>query len=426
MDQALTELTAVFDTRRTDARLPSAMPGLADIFAWALHLEAVPDELPVLAQAVLADRVDGANPRSRGEVFLEENQHLLRRLDAAAHAPETLTAADRVQALEVFDRAGIGWEPLREEAGSDLIIRTATSAAAVMTTVADSDRSGLTAAKPVTRALRGGMLLPYWAIWGLTSRQAVPRGLALLGFALGGVALTLALFGVLSSGLAGPAAALGAGAVLAAFAYGALRTGSLLHSIVLLTPLIPLAAYASTVRDSSDTQGISTLVIAIVLALSLMLLGSIGVATGSVWAAIDRLADRYGLVRTVPRPGKQALSAVAPWGRRSAALLILVLRVGGVLVALAPRGGRRVVADRRGPDRVRPGEPPLAVAARPRGRLPRRGAGPLRRPLAAGADPAPRRRGRGPPGSTPPWSTRAPPRPDGRCCTAWPTWSSPG
>ena len=281
------------------------MPGLADVFAWALHLESVPEELPVLAQAVLADRVDGANPRSRGEVFLDENQHLLRRLDASARAPETLTAADRVQALDVFDRAGIGWEPLREEAGSDLIIRTATSAAAVMTTVADSDRSGLTAAKPVTRALRGGMLLPYWAIWGLTSRQAVARGLALLGFALGGVALTLSLFGVLSSGLAGPAAALGAGAVLAAFAYGALRTGSLLHSIVLLTPLIPLVAYASTVRDSADTQGISTLVIALVLALSLMLLGSIGVASGSVWAAIDRLADRYGLVRSVPRPGQQ-------------------------------------------------------------------------------------------------------------------------
>jgi patatin-related protein len=336
LDRAHAELTAVFDTARTDGRLPSAMPGTADVFAWALHLESVPEELPVLAQAVLADRVDGANPRSRGEVFLAENQHLLRRLDASARAPETITAADRVQALDVFDRAGIGWEPLREEAGSDLIIRTATSAAAVMTTVADSDRSGLTAAKPVTRALRGGMLLPYWAIWGLTSRQAVARGLALLGFALGGVALTLSLFGVLSSGLAGPAAALGAGAVLAAFAYGALRTGSLLHSIVLLTPLIPLVAYASTGRDSQDTKGISTLVIALVLALSLMLLGSIGVASGSVWAAIDRLADRYGLVRSVPQPGRRALSAAAPWGRRAAALLILVLRIGGiVVVALA-------------------------------------------------------------------------------------------
>ena len=30
----------------------------------------------------------------------------------------------------------------------------------------------------------------------------------------------------------------------------------------------------------------------IALALGLMLLGSIGVASGSVWAAIDRLADR--------------------------------------------------------------------------------------------------------------------------------------
>ena len=66
----------------------------------------------------------------------------------------------------------------------------------------------------------------------------------LLAFALGGAALALALLGVLSSTLQPAAAALGGGALLAAFAYGALRTGSLLHGIVLLTPVLPLAAYA--------------------------------------------------------------------------------------------------------------------------------------------------------------------------------------
>lgn len=331
---AVEELTGVFDLSVTDAMLPSALPHLADIFAWALHLEAIPGELPALAQAVAADRVDGANPRSRGELFVAENALLLGRLDAAQRTPGGADAADRRRSLDVFDRAGVGWEPMREEAGSDLVIRTATSAAAVMTTVADSDHSGLSAAKPVTRSLRGAMLLPYWALWGLTSRQTVARALALLAFALGGAALALALLGVLSSTLQPAAAALGGGALLAAFAYGALRTGSLLHGIVLLTPVLPLAAYAVTVTE--DTQGLSTLLVVAAVALGLMALGTIGVASGSVWAALDGLADRQGFVR--PRPpasGRgQAWHRTKVWGRRLGAVLWALLATVAVLLVV--------------------------------------------------------------------------------------------
>ena len=92
---AVEELTGVFDLSVSDALLPSALPGLADIFAWALHLEAIPEELPALAQAVAADRVDGANPRSRGELFVAENALLLGRLDAAQRTPGGADAADR-------------------------------------------------------------------------------------------------------------------------------------------------------------------------------------------------------------------------------------------------------------------------------------------------------------------------------------------
>jgi patatin-related protein len=336
-DKAAGELAEVFHTDRVkDGDLPSALPNLAAIFAWALHLESVPAELPALGRAVAADRVDGANPRSRGEVFAEEHHDLLRRLDAPARDRSSVSEADRRRSLEVFDRAGIGWEPLREEAGSDLIIRTAATAAAVMSTVADSDRSGLNAAKPITHALRGAMLLPYWAIWGLTSRQSVARGFSLLALALGGVALALALFGVLSADLQPVAAALGTGAVLAGFAYGALRTGSLLHGIVLLTPLIPLTAYAIDTRKA-DPEGISTMVIVVVFALGLMILGSIGVAAGSVWGALDRLADRRGLVRPLPsrkRTGT-ALYAVKVWWRRVAALLWALALTVGIALALA-------------------------------------------------------------------------------------------
>lgn len=344
-DDAVDELTPVLRSHPPGetAPLPSALPALAAIFAWALHLQSIPEEMPALAGAVAADRVDGANTRSRGELFVEEHAALLRRLDTAASSGGELELGDRLRALEVFDRAGIGWEPLREEASSDLMIRTAASAAAVMATVADSDRSGLKAARPVTRAFRGAMLLPYWAVFALTSRQTVARGLALLALALGGVSLALALFGVLSPTVQPVATSLGTGAVLGGFAYGALRTGSLLHGIVLLTPLIPLIAYASD-KGKADAEGLSTLVIVLAFAIGLMVLGSIGVAAGSVWAALDRLADRQGLVR--PRPPKSTSAWAKRWhgtrllGRRVLALL----RVALLLAFLAAAAGVIAVA----------------------------------------------------------------------------------
>ncbi len=336
------DLARVFDLAVPEGDLPSAMGGLSSLFAWAQHLASVPAELPALAQAIAADRVDGANPRSRGELLMAEQAELLRRLDSARLDPDGITSIDRRQALAAFDRAGIGREPLREEASSDLVIRTAASAAAVASTVADSSGSGLGAVRPVTRALRGAMLLPYWAIWGLSSRQTIARGLSLLAMALGGTALALALFGVLSPNLQPLAAALGAGALLAAFAYGALRTGSLLHSIVLLTPVIPLMVYSQTV-GTQDARGVSTVVVVAALALGLIALGSIGVATGSVWAALDLLGDRRGLVRPrrpgARRPGR-ALYTLKVWLRRvvavgaTLAMLLGIAAVGLVVAGL--------------------------------------------------------------------------------------------
>lgn len=335
-DEAVAELVPVLRSHPVGESvvLPSALPKLAAIFAWALHLESIPAELPALAGAIAADRVDGANTRSRGELFVEEHAALLRRIDAAAGSGAPLELGDRVRALEVFDRAGIGWEPLSEESSSDLMIRTATSAAAVMATVADSNRSGMNAAKPVTRAFRGAMLLPYWAVFGLTSRGTIARGLALLALALGGASLALALFGVLSPTVQPIATALGTGAVLGAFAYGALRTGSLLHGIVLLTPAIPLIAYAEA-KSEENVEGVSTLVIVLAFALGLMILGSIGVASGSVWAALDRLAERQGLVR--PRPPTSTSGWAKTWhgARLLFRRVLALLRVVLTLVLLA-------------------------------------------------------------------------------------------
>ena len=124
--------------------------------------------------------------------------------------PEEHTVSLGMTALNAFDRAGIGREPLTQEAASDQMIRTAATAAAVAVTVADSDRSGLAAVRPVTRVMRGAMLLPYWTITGLTRGGNLAQFLGLLGLAVGGALVVMALFGVLPAWAAGPGAAIGA------------------------------------------------------------------------------------------------------------------------------------------------------------------------------------------------------------------------
>lgn len=299
--RAVEELTDAFDARIASGDLPAAAPALADLFAWARHLEVVPEELPALTAAIRADGVEGANARSRGEVFLHEQKPLLDRIEQARGSE--VAGEDRIDALAAFDRAGVGREPLRDEASSDLTLRTATTAAAVTATVLDSGRAGLGAVRPVTRALRGGVMLPYWVVTALTARAALARALALLGLTVGAVLLALALFGVLPEQLSGPATAIGGSAVLVALAYGALRSGTMLHGLVLLTPVVPLVAYAfAQGRDAAEgsdgasaAQGFATLAVVLALALGLMILGSLPAATGSVWASLDRLAARYAI-----------------------------------------------------------------------------------------------------------------------------------
>src|SRR5690606_29487465 len=145
------------------------------------------EELPRVADAIRRDRGDGANPRSRGEVFLEEQARLLDRLHEPPADGTAAHLALGMQCLDAFDRAGVGREPLDDEATSDQLIRTAVTSMAVAATVADGPRSGLGFAKPATRAVRGVALLPYWVTLGLTSGGRIARLLATLGLAVGGV-----------------------------------------------------------------------------------------------------------------------------------------------------------------------------------------------------------------------------------------------
>jgi hypothetical protein len=339
LDAAGAELDLVLDGAVDEGELPASLPALADLFARAIHEQVVVTELPAIATAIRADKVEGGYQRSRGEVFLASENALLTLLDQ----PASLTAQDRTRALQAFDAAGIGREPLREESSSDMTIRTATTAAAVVATVLSSGRSGLKAISPVTKALRGLMLLPYWVVTGLTARGGLARTLSLLALALGGTLLALSLFGALPDSISGPATALGASAVLVAFAYAALRTGTLLHGIVLLSPVIPLLTYsvvrARDLDDASAAQGSTTLIVVIALTLVLMLLGSFGATYGSVWSAMDRVADRRGVPVTTAATDKSPAKPIPPPIRWLQAVRpswrLLLLGVLVVLVAAA-------------------------------------------------------------------------------------------
>ncbi|ACU38980.1 patatin-like protein [Actinosynnema mirum] len=294
-EAAVAELTGVYASGESD--LPPTCAALADLAAWGLHARIICEELPALRQAILADRADGADRRSRGELFLEEHAGLLARLATPPITTEE-TAALGVLALRAFDRAGIGREPISQEAGSDQVIRTAATAAAVAVTVADSDRSGLGPVKPLTRALRGAALLPYWMINGLTRGGNLSRFLGLVGLALGGALLVLSLFGLLPGWAVAPAAALGAATLLAAFGYAALRSGTLLHGLVLLSPVLPLASVAvlrSRVALGSGTnpQEATTGVVAIagvgLVVACLLALGSLPSPVGTPLAVLKRV-----------------------------------------------------------------------------------------------------------------------------------------
>lgn len=321
--RAIVELQAVYDVSRTD--LPSSLPNLAAIAAWAVHMRVAVDELPSIADAVLADHNDRANDSSKGELFLQQYSSLIKELRGSSQNDcdnltvlhcDPLTPAEvqlDITALRAFDRAGIGREPLEEEMRSDQMIRTATTAASVAVSVADSGRSGLGAIRPVTRALRGGMLVPYWTVLGLAAGGMIARFLALLALASGALLLAFSLLGAIGGGAAAPATAIGLGAILTAFGFAALRTGTLLHSIVLLTPVIPLAAlavYKATHGDIDRMHTVEVAVVILALALGLMVLGSLPAHLSSPLATLYRALDIWYAKLF---PAQAALPEVSRW-----------------------------------------------------------------------------------------------------------------
>jgi hypothetical protein len=285
---------------------------LVEVFAMALALEIAAEELPHLPRAMEQDLAAGANRRSRGAVSLAGAGDVLRAAGAPGATPE-----QRWAALEQFAASGMGQESLANEAASDQLLLTAATAAATAVTVLDTDRAGVGPLKPVTRVLRGGALVPYWAIKGLTSGGATGRGAAVLGLAAGGLLLAFGLLGV------GPtwATTVGIGALLGTFAYGAVRSGTVLHGAVLLVPALLLLALS--------VPGV---------------LAQLGAAEGTAAThaggerdpepgidAVDR-ADRD--VGSSPAVTEESADAAATTARRQSQSLVVVLATAGLVLGL--------------------------------------------------------------------------------------------
>ncbi len=226
--------------------LPATLPTLAEYAALPIQRRIILEELPHLRSAILADRFEKQNPRSRGELFLVEHAALLAAVESGA---DPAVWGDR--ALAAFDSAGIGREGLEGEAGSDAMIQTAANVAGVAATVLSSDRFGAKALQPLAKTVRGAIQLPYWALRGLTQGSAIARALAQVGIVVGGVLLALGLLGVLGGG-SGFATAIGVATVLTVLGYSALRTGTLLHGVLLLAAAGPLGAFLLDAAHAKD------------------------------------------------------------------------------------------------------------------------------------------------------------------------------
>jgi len=181
------ELTLRWDRARAEVELgflddagtqvPRSLPYCTEAVARRLQLEALREELPVVARAVMDDFSRGgenvpATKWARGLVGDGE-------LEAA-------------KAIDVFRQNRIGLERLTGEAGSDLFTRVTTKAAATAGSALHGKNSGLF--RPLRRgaaAVRGVLLPMYLLARGALARSPLVRFLTLLVLATAGAVLAV-------------------------------------------------------------------------------------------------------------------------------------------------------------------------------------------------------------------------------------------
>jgi patatin-related protein len=226
---ALAELEFVTNA---DAQAPPILEVSARAIARRLQLDIARNEVPSVAEAVDYDTTMGAALQPATRDFRDA---VSRARPAGTGAPLTPD-----QGWELFRSCKVGAETIRADVGSDLFIRTSSSAAAVGANAVAGEGSGLKFAQPVTRTFQQATMLMY-----LVTQSAVSKkrgGFALLMFllALGGALIAAA---ILSPSLSRVPLYVGLVLVAAGIIVAGLRAGAL-RLAILVVVWIGLAAGA--------------------------------------------------------------------------------------------------------------------------------------------------------------------------------------
>ncbi|HVF06450.1 MAG TPA: patatin-like protein [Frankiaceae bacterium] len=294
---------------------PPALIATAFAVARRIQADLLRTELKRLADAVRVDEREGAGARGPGANF------------AAAWEARgaTMTGAER---LTLFAGAGIAREQITEQAGTDLFARTVSKAAAVGVATADSKRSGLGAARLVTRTLRGFTMVLYLLVAGATEGSKVGAWFVNAALAAGGALLAVAL---LAPDVAGPVKAFAALLVLAGLALSALRSRSWVLALVFGIPFVAVLALVLAPDGRAVLRKDATTIwVTFALVLALMLVGSARTPRTSPWPT--RAPRRPAWARkTIDVVARVVGGILPPWARwtLAAALSVALFVVAG-------------------------------------------------------------------------------------------------
>jgi patatin-related protein len=237
------------------------LEALASLVAYGYQISAAGEEVPWLAQSVYDDKDEGATG-SKSNAFQSRYESLREAVAAAAQADSDRFAAN-YRLLHLFVDSRLGQEEVGEQLPSDMMLATATRAAAVTATVISAPTSGLSFAAPLTRVIRGFVGVPYWIVTGLAQRGQLARLAAATALALGTGLIALALLAPLDGFISTLVPTIGVGCLITVFAYSAARSRSVVHAAALLGLLVPLVAFAvhritseakKTPSSSADSQ----------------------------------------------------------------------------------------------------------------------------------------------------------------------------
>ena len=221
---------AVKDVERAVAGDDAPMSNLASLAAYGYQVAIAKEDVPWLACTIRDDRDDGGTGTQTAQ-FLN-------------HFENRKGSPNGYDLLIDFANSGIGQEVLAEQMPSDLMIRTAATAAATAVTALSAEESGLAFARPATKAARGLVALPYWVLVALTGQGRIARSGASIALALGVSFAALSLVTDLPGIMGKLVPTFGIAALLTVFAYAALRTQSIVHGAALLGLFIPVISYA--------------------------------------------------------------------------------------------------------------------------------------------------------------------------------------